>query len=367
MRDVVVVGGGVIGLSVAYELARDGLGVTVLDRGELGREASWAGAGILPPGAPQAPADGMTRLAALSHRLWPEWARELQDRTGIDNGFNRCGGLGFVGDPVELDREIAAWQAIDVEAKPLPGDELHAAEPRVADRWRDCTYELPALAQVRNPRHLKALIAACSQLGVQLCPGQPAVEIEREGGVPSAVRTPTGRVVCGNVVIAGGAWSGSFANPSGARIPVEPVRGQIVLLRTEPQSLQRVLELGPRYVVPRADGRVLIGSTEERVGFLKGNTAEAVRDLIDFGIGLVPSLAASRFERAWSGLRPRGLDGRPLIGRLPDDEHTIVATGHFRGGLNLSPATGRVVAQLVTGRPPDVPLDDFAISTAVSC
>lgn len=362
MRDVVVIGGGVIGLSVAYELARGGASVTVLERGDFGQEASWAGAGILPPGCTGAPGDPLTRLAALSHRLWPEWAQLLQESTGIDTGYDRCGGLCFVTDATELAGEIDRWHAVDVEANPVRGESLRHVEPRIDLRWTDRVYELPALAQVRNPRYLKALFAACWQLGVDLRAGQPVSGFDKGRGVIHRVRTATESFEAGSFVIAGGAWSGALCELAGAPVEVEPVRGQMVLLQALELPLWRVLEHGPRYVVPRYDGRILIGSTEERVGFQKGNTAGAVRELIAFAESLVPSLSEARFERAWSGLRPHAVRGRPVIGRIPDVANAFVATGHFRSGLNLSPATGRVMAQLVTGQPTDVPLDGFAVT-----
>lgn len=362
MRDVIVIGGGVIGLSVAYELARGGVAVTVLERGDFGREASWAGAGILPPGSAGPPGEPLTQLAGLSHRLWPEWTLELQDLTGVDNGYRRCGGLCFANDASELQSQIAAWHAVDVEANAVRGADLNDIEPLVDAAWHDRVYELPTLAQVRNPRHLKALVAACGHFGVELLSGQAVQAFERSGGAVQRVRTATESFEAANFVIAGGAWSAALCENAGAAVNVEPVRGQIVLLQAQPLPFRRVLELGPRYVVPRPDGRILIGSTEERVGFQKANTAAAVESLIAFAERLVPSLAEARFERAWSGLRPQAACGRPILGRLDDLRNVFVATGHFRGGLNLSPATGRVMAQFITGQATDIPLDGFAVT-----
>jgi glycine oxidase len=361
MRDVVVVGGGVIGLSVAFELARDGVSVTVLERGDFGREASWAGAGILPPGVAGAAGDPLIALAALSHRLWPEWTSELQELTGIDNGYLRCGGLCFVpGDESNRQSEIDAWRSVDVEASAVSGEALRKIEPLVDSRWNDQIYELPTLAQVRNPRHLRALVVACGKSGVELRPGQQVVDFEKRGGRVCGIRTATERFEAGIVVIAGGAWSGELCHHAGAAVAVQPVRGQIVLLQAQPLPFRRVLECGPRYVVPRPDGRILIGSTEEHVGFQKANTAGAIAELIEFGASLSPTLKEARFERAWSGLRPKALSDRPILGQVRDAGNVFVATGHFRSGLTLSAATGRVMAQLVTGRPTDVPLEGFA-------
>jgi glycine oxidase len=384
MHDVAVVGGGVIGLSIGYELAKRGARVLLLEQGQLGREASWAGAGILPPGCP-AGDDPLAPLCAATHRLWPALSEELCERTGIDNGYRRCGGLAFAATDVHA--EVAAWRAADIEAELLDANSLARYEPEVAPRWATGAYRLPGMAQVRNPRHLKALVAACTAQGVELREGQPLLGIDRSGSRAVAVRTPSGQTPVGRVVVASGAWSahvlGTLESPPGrrglagaeaggdgtrsvpaplsARVEIEPVRGQIVLVSAQPLPFRHVLECGRRYLVPREDGRVLIGSTEEWVGFQKANTAEAVAGLLTFACGLVPALRAARFEQAWSGLRPHAPRGRPYLGRVPDFDNVYVAAGHFRGGLNLSPITGRLMAQVVSDERPEPSLDAFGM------
>ncbi len=387
MHDVAVVGGGVIGLSIGYELAKRGARVLLLEQGQFGREASWAGAGILPPGCPGGD-DPLAPLCAATHRLWPALSEELRERTGIDNGYRRCGGLAFSATArLNAPAEVAAWRAADVEADVLDANSLAQYEPAVAPQWATGAYRLPGMAQVRNPRHLKALVAACAAQGVELREGQPLLGIDRSGSLGVAVRTPSGRTPVGRVVVASGAWSAAVlgtlapapcrrglatveARADGtrrvpatvsARVEIEPVRGQMVLVSAQPLPFGHVLECGPRYLVPRPDGRVLIGSTEEWVGFHKANTAESVAGLLEFAYGLVPGLRAARFEQAWSGLRPHAPRGRPYLGRVPDFDNIYVAAGHFRGGLNLSPITGRLMAQLVSDDRPELALDAFGV------
>lgn len=366
MRDVIIIGGGVIGLTTAYELAQRGLQVTVLDQGRPGGEASWAGAGILPPARLGDPDDALARLTIATHALWPRLAAELLERTGIDDGFQQCGGLCFSpdADAASLQTEMSDWIRAGARAERLSHEELAGCEPAVG-RNAGPAFRLPDTWQVRNPRHLQALLAGCAQLGVEIRAGQGVEHIERQGDQVLEVRTATQRWAADAFLVAAGAWSQRLLEEIGCRRRIEPVRGQIVLLSTPAPLLRHVLECGRRYIVPRPDGRTLVGSTEEWVGFDKRSTPTAVRGLMDFALRMVPTLAEAQFERAWSGLRPQSVDGRPLLGRLPHADNLYVAAGHFRAGLHLSPITGRLMSQLMTGETPDISLESFAPSPAV--
>lgn len=353
MQDVVIVGGGVIGLSVAYELAQRGLDVVVADQSAIGSEASWAGAGMLPPGDLSG-IPAMRSLAEQSFARWPVWSEELKSRTGIDNGFRRSGAIQV---QTSLEQDMAAdtraWREIGVEVELLDRSALHRQEPAVHPQIQ-AGYRLPAMAQIRNPWHLKALRAACLDLGVRLLPGTPVVGWERQEERLVAARTPTDRLSAATFVVTAGAWTSALLQPVGVRTQIEPVRGQIVLLRVDRLPFRQIIESGPRYLVPRGDGRILVGSTEERVGFLKANTAEGVRGLLDFAIGIVPELKQASLERTWSGLRPCAVRGRPYIGQVPDYGNLFLAAGHFRAGLSNSPGTAQVVRELVTGDVPSI-------------
>ena len=361
MQDVVVIGGGVIGLTTAHELARRGLSVTVLDQGVPGREASWAGAGILPPACPGDPQKPLARLTNATHHLWPALSAELYENTGINNGFVRCGGLCFSpsAETSAVDAELADWLRAGAQAERLTADELADCEPHVGPEAGPA-FRLPETWQVRNPWHLRALISACSRLGVAIHGGQPVEGIERSGQRMTGVQTATERFVAGAYLIAAGAWSQRMLGDTKGTRRIEPVRGQIVQLSMPAPLFGHVLECGPRYVVPRKDGIVLIGATEEWVGFDKRNTPTAVHDLIAFGLRMVPALAEARFERAWSGLRPHSDAGIPIMGRMPGVDNLYIAAGHFRAGLHLSPITGRLMTQLMTGETTDISLDAFA-------
>ncbi len=357
LPDVLVLGGGVIGLTAAYELAARSARVSVIDRGDFGREASWAGAGIVPPGRPEGVTDPYERLRALSSTLFPGLSAALRERTGIDNGFRQCGGVEFPADePIDTElwsREGVTWEAGDAA-------QVQHWEPALAAS-RGPAYFLPEMAQVRNPRHLQALLTALASQGVTLRPGVPACAFECAGDRVRAVQTAQGRMEAEQFLVCAGAWTDPLLAPFGVRLGVRPVRGQIVLLRNRVPVLRRIVLVGKQYLVPRDDGRVLVGSTEEDAGFDKATTATAIAGLLSFAVRTVPALADATVERAWAGLRPGSPDGLPFIGQVPGFRNLWVAAGHFRAGIQLSPATGRVLAEALTGQPPIIPLGPFRL------
>lgn len=361
MTDVVVVGGGVIGVSIAWELSRHGVSVKVLEQSDFGREASWAGAGILPPGNPDVAVHPYDQLRGASCLLWPEWSGTLGELTGIDNGFRNCGGLEIrlAGPPDQLDELADAWQDEQIEAELLSRDEVLELEPAL-NPSTVVGLHLPEKCQVRNPRHLKALVSASAAAGVELVSGAPVIELVRQNGHVVAARTPDGEHAAGQFIVATGAWTRRLLAGCGTDVAIEPVRGQIVQLATRPLPFTRVIGLGSRYLVPRPDGRILVGSTEEWVGFRKENTAEGVAGLIRFAEELVPGLAGARFETCWSGLRPGAADGLPYLGPVPGHDNLLIAAGHYRAGLQLSPATAVLMRQLVLGQDPLVSLEPFS-------
>jgi glycine oxidase len=356
--DVLILGGGVIGLTTAYFLAREGLHVEVLDRSTFGQEASWAGAGIIPPGNPSRARPPHDLFRAQSSALFPRLSQDLREATGIDNGYRVCGGLEWLS---EQDSPVLqAWREEGLRVEKVSAKQFPAVEPAL-DTGLEAAYFLPDMAQVRNPRHIKALLAWCRTHGVELRADCTVHGFEKRAGRITAVTTNEGALTADRFLLAAGAWTEDLLRQIGWIPGIRPVRGQIALLHTGTPLLRRILLQGKRYVVPRDDGRVLVGSTEEEAGFEKRTTAAAIADLLLFARSLVPELAAAHVEQCWAGLRPGSPDGWPFLGPVPGFANLFIAAGHFRAGIQLSPATGQMMTDLLVGRKPTVPLEAFRL------
>ncbi len=362
MTDVLVIGGGVIGLSLAYELAGNGLRVRVIDAGQPGREASWAGAGILPP-ASAAALDPFERLTALSNELHRHWSEQLRRATSIDNGYRRSGAIYLARDAAEtarLEHFARLAHARRIVAERLAPEAVTLCEPSLQPKPElSAAYLVPDECQIRNPRHLKALMHACGNRGVEITPGAAADDFDIRAGRVRAIHTGIGVLAADQVCLTAGSWSGSLARRLGVSAAIRPIRGQMILLSSPKSTFGRILNEGSRYLVPRGDGRVLVGSTEEDAGFDRSTTAGAISGLLEFAFSLVPELADATVERTWAGLRPSTIDGLPYLGRMPGLDNVVIAAGHFRGGLQLSTGTALVMSQLLRGEEPEVDLTPF--------
>ncbi|MGB8854413.1 MAG: FAD-dependent oxidoreductase [Pirellulales bacterium] len=371
MTDVCIIGGGIIGLSIARELAGRGLSVRVLAREPARQTASWAAAGIFPPAPRYAGAPPGDVLTAWSDELHRQWARDLLEETGIDNGLRECGGLHVAADERQFARlceAAATWTAQGTQCERLDAADIAAVEPALADavaRGRLVGgFVLPAEMQIRPPRHLQALERACLARGVVIEMGVTVRDLDVHGGnVRSVVAERAGALVplsAGQYVLAAGAWSGSIAERLGLVLMTRPIRGQIALLRFPQQPLRRVINRGLSYLVPRDDGRLLVGSTLEDAGFATGTTTEAIDGLLGMVRNLLGTIDEATLEQSWAGLRPGSIDGLPTIGRIPGCDNALVAAGHFRAGLHQSTGTAVLVADLITARPSTMSPAPFA-------
>jgi glycine oxidase len=364
--DVVVIGGGVIGLAVAWELARQGEHVRLIDRQTPGQEASWAGAGILPPANRATAAHPYGQLCGLSLDLHPQWAAALQEATGIDTGFRRCGGIYLArsaGETAALNGWAGAMRDEQIAIERLDGAALCRLEPELSDLAPTvrAAYLLPQECQLRNPRYVRALLQACRAAGVEVTADCEALDVVVERDRVARLETSAGSLQGERYCFTSGAWTGRLLAKLGLEIAVLPIRGQMVLFRCAAPPLRHVLNEGPRYLVPRDDGHVLVGATEEEVGFDKRNTDEAISDLRSLACELVPALRQAEVERTWAGLRPATFDGFPYLGKLPALDNAYVAAGHFRSGLFLSPGTAVVMRQLLRGETPEIDLQPFRV------
>lgn len=358
--DAVVIGGGAIGCAAALALAKRGMRVSLLERTRPGAEASSAAAGILGAHAEAHGGGALTALCLQSLSMYAAWARELTSATGVDIGYRPSGSM-----RVFFDR--AAWERAAEEAAAVFGEgarALDAAEARRKERALSDgvagAIEFPADCRIDPPALVRALDAAVRGAGVTVREGADVARIVIEGGRAVGAELRGGEVVRGGaLVITAGAWSlleGSGLGPG----VVEPVRGQMIELRTPVMPMDHVV-FGPgAYLSPRDDGRVIVGSTQERVGFHKAVTVRGIRGLLEGAVACVPELDEAEIGRTWSGLRPATPDDAPLIGPGPW-AGLFVAAGHFRNGILLAPVTGEIVAALVTGGAPVADLAPFAV------
>ena len=358
--DVLILGGGVIGLTTAYFLSQEGIRVTILDRGQPAQESSWAGAGIISP----APAFEKARhpyeqLASLSVRLHGEMSQHLHASTGVSNEWVQSGGWELF-EPNEPDPG-PLWREQQVPFEEADTRMISQREPALRP-GNHRTFFMPTMAQVRNPRHLRALLAWCERAGIVIVPNCAVQGFEKAGERITAVRTAQGSMSAKQYLLTAGAWSEGLLRELGWQPGIRPVRGQIALLNPGTRLLTRVVEVGKRYLVPRMDGHVLVGSTEEDVGFEKQTTAVGIEGLLSFAMELVPGLANAPLERCWAGLRPGSPDGMPFLGRVPGSDNLFIAAGHYRAGIMLSPATGLVMKQLLLVQPTSVPVETLGLN-----
>jgi glycine oxidase len=371
MADCCIIGGGIVGLSIARELAGRGHSVRVLARERRQDTASWAAAGIFPP-APESPMNSPgDALTAWSDRLHREWARELRAETGIDTGLRACGGLHLCGDPQRLDQLDAAarsWRQRGVDCESLDAAAVADLEPALAGAVARGSilagYVLAAEMQMRPPRHLEALERSCERRGVVITHEATVREIlvhsGRAVGVVADVAGTSETVRAETFVLAAGAWSGGLADSLGLRLETRPIRGQIALVRLPRAELTRVVNRGLDYLVPRADGTLLLGSTIEDVGFDRSTAGDVIERLMGMARDLLGAAGVGRPERSWAGLRPGTIDGLPTIGRCPACDNAFVAAGHFRAGLHQSTGTAVLIADLIESRVPTMDVAPFA-------
>jgi glycine oxidase len=365
--ECIIVGGGVVGLSIAFELARRGRQVSVLDQGEVGRGASWAGAGILPPSPRAGAHDPLDQLRGLSHQLHSEWAAELKQRTGIDTGYRRCGGLYLARSAAEAATLAAQkdwWKEHQIQAERCTLEETVIREPAlkilVESGQVHAAWYLEDECQLRNPRHLKALVAACQQLGVEFHEQTEVIEIHSQAGNLRAVSV-NGQYEARQVCVCSGAWAKKLLDSISVPTGIMPVRGQMLLYRAEEKLLRHVVNEGHRYLVARDDGLLLAGSCEEEAGYEIVTTPKMISQLRDWAEGILPQLRECSLERTWAGLRPGSYDGMPYIGPVGSMENLFVAAGHFRAGLHLSCATAVAVADLMEGKQPAIDMNGFRV------
>lgn len=356
MTDYVIVGGGVIGLLLARELAGEGASVTVVDKGACGAEASWAGGGIVSPLYPWRYAQPVTALAQQAQRAYPALARALYAETGIDPEWEQTGLLMLDADDASAALQWAGQVGSRMEA--LSPDAIYAREAGLAPGFEHGLW-MPDIANIRNPRLLKALLVsvrAAKNVSVLEQARVTGFALTQQGdtrsiqGVHIEQAGRSALVAGAQVVIAAGAWSASLLTPLEVKLPIAPVKGQMLLYKLPSALLRSIVLTNGRYLIPRRDNHLLVGSTLEHTAFDKSTTAEALASLQASACALLPALAAYPVMRHWAGLRPGTPAGVPFIGRVPGFENLYLNAGQYRNGLVLAPASASLLADMLLGR-----------------
>lgn len=360
MSDYLIVGGGVIGLLTAYELAKHDASVTLVEMGDTGRQSSWAGGGILSPLYPWHTPGAVNKLAHWSQSRYPALMQELQDASGVDPEYQTSGLLML--DAEERDLALAWGEQQQVAVELLDRDGLAALEPNLEPQSEQ-VIRLPEVAQLRNPRLMQALRGALAGR-VVLRENEEVMDLRITDGAVRGVRTTAGQLTADRVVVCAGAWTAQLLERIGVAPKIRPVRGQMMLLSGKPDQIRHITLQRERYLIPRRDGRVLVGGTlAEEAGFAKLTTSERKDELYRFALGLYPALRRASVEDHWAGLRPGSPGGVPYIGPFPDVDGLFVNAGHFSAGLVTGPASARLVCDLMLGQEPIVVPAPYALET----
>jgi glycine oxidase len=346
--DVIVIGGGIIGLSLAIELRRNSASVLVVERGQPGQEASHAAGGMLVDCALETPA-ALQTLATASARMYPEFVRELQIDSGLNADLRDQGTILIPSAEHGTDSTMSNCR--------LSAEQIAELEPLLLAPDRPAFY-----LQERSvdPRGLtSAALAAAKRLGVDVSSGEEVTAIAVSEGRAAGVITTKTRFHSAKVAACAGAWSGQIAPHA---FPTRPVKGQMLCLISPSHGLlKHVIRTPDVYLIPRSDGRLLVGATVEEAGFDKRTDVATIQRLHRAAMALVPELRNTKINEDWAGLRPGTPDGLPILGATATPGY-FVATGHFRDGILLAPITARVMAQVIAGKQPECNLDALSPS-----
>ncbi len=354
---MVVVGGGVIGCTVALELALAGLSVTLLEARRIGGGASRAAAGMLSPVGESPEPGPFLELGLTSLGLYPDFVGRVREAGGIDPALLSSGGVEIATTPEAVEGMLTrlAWVTrYDPAASFLEAAEVRSRVPGLGPQVLGALH-LPGDHQVDNRLLTPAVAAAARASGVRIVEGAPVQGLLREGGRCIGVRLRTGETVGSGVVVLAAGWEGGDVDGA-PFLPLEPVRGQMAALGPLPGAPRPILHAPGVYVVTRRSGRILVGATMERVGRRPWVTPEGIQGLLSRARTLLPGVGPLVPDEVWAGLRPGTPDGLPVLGPDPEVEGLLHAGGHFRNGILLAPLTGKVVADLVLTRPPRVDL-----------
>ncbi|MEZ4523941.1 MAG: glycine oxidase ThiO [Thermomicrobiales bacterium] len=345
--EIAIIGGGIVGCCLAYDLAQRGYGVSLFDRRELSREASRASAGII--SAPTPRTGDTLPIAERSFKRYPSLIEDIEERAGFSTGWHKTGMTSLSTEATAEGREafLDFFRERGIRAEVLDQQSLREQEPAVHEQFV-AGLHLADVASVRLDQVSRAMAAAAAQSGARIHEHEAVNEIEIRNGRAEAVRTVNGRIPADIVIVAAGAWSRMFGEMLDFEIPTVPVRGQMMAVTDVTPAIHSVLAYDAVYILPRADGTVAAGATEEPdAGFDSTVTPEGISWLTGKAAAIAPAFARGKLAATWAGLRPGTVDGAPIIGPVPHLDNVWIVTGHFRGGALLAPGTSDFVAESI--------------------
>ena len=351
MVDVIVVGGGLLGMLTARELQQRGATVMILERGQAGGESSWAGGGILSPLYPWRYNDAVNRLARVGHQFYPHIAQSLHDESGVDPEYI-CSGM-LVLDQHENSAAQNWTQAWNIKLEILEEKALQVQQAGLGQQIKSALW-LPEIAQLRNPRLIKSAIGSLKHRKIACLENTEVTGFEINKGAIRGVTTHQAVYHADKVVIAGGAWTANIIKDFATPPEIQPVKGQMILFKGEPGLLKTMVLSQGRYLIPRRDGRILAGSTLEYSAFDKSITDTALADLRATAITLLPVLTDLPIEHHWAGLRPGSQQGVPYICAHPEINGLYINSGHYRNGVILGAGSAQLMTDLICGATPTI-------------
>lgn len=347
MSECIVIGGGVIGMMTARALHLSGMKVLLLERGPLGGESSWAGGGIISPLYPWRYQSSVNILAQHSKTLYPDLVEQLQDESGVDCELIQSGLL-FV-DQNEKEQALSWAQQWSEDVQYIADQKtVLSIEPALGNEVEQALW-MPEVMQVRNPKIIKALRGSFDRLAIDYREHTQVQEIIVRAGRVTGVRVADEVLAADRVIVAGGAWSAGLIDAV-QHVDVEPVKGQMIMFKGEPDLIKRIVLSDGHYIIPRRDGRVLAGSTLEKAGFDKTTSDSALQSLRETAAALAPVLGSLPVERQWAGLRPGTDNGVPYVCAIDDVEGLYLHAGHYRNGIVLGPASVQLITELILNK-----------------
>ncbi|MDT8364177.1 MAG: glycine oxidase ThiO [Nitrosomonas sp.] len=351
-KDFIVIGAGIVGLAMTARLLETGASVTLLERGIAGDEASWAGGGILSTLLPWDYSETVNQLAMYSASLYPQWTTALKTQTGIDPEYHVCGLHIMRPDRNHQTRALdwCAAHSVMIRQRLLTYDDPENISGHRTDQSTYPTLFMPEVAQVRNPRLLRALRQRIEQLHGNIIEHCEVSRLTTCNLKVTGLQTSHGQLTADQYILTAGAWSSRILGEHALNLDIRPIRGQILLYRLPHRTIQSVVVEQAHYLIPRQDGHILVGSTTEDTGFNKQTTTDARNRLSDWAGNLLPALRNTPLLQHWAGLRPASPGNLPTIGRHPALKNFYVNSGHFRYGMTMAPGSTEILLNEIEKR-----------------